>query len=117
MFKGLILKESLLSERVFDLLDVKRTEVWANVPTAVDGQPTTWNAVRVAVEHERIDDVLKALEEDLRSEPIGWYADLSDGHDSYIVFPGRRFNIAKEGKTGAVQHGLSLGIPRSQLDF
>jgi hypothetical protein len=117
VFKGLILKESLVSERVFDLLHIKRSEVWANVPTAVDEQPTTWNAVHVAVEQERIDDVLKALEEDLRSEPIGWYADLSDGNDSYIVFSGRRFNIAKEGKAGAVQHGLSLGIPRSQLDF
>lgn len=117
MFRGLILKEGLLSERVFDLLHIKRAEVWANVPTAVRGQPTTWNAVHVAVEQERIDDVLEVLEEDLRSEPIGWYADLSDGHDSYIVFPGRRFNIAKEGKTGAVEHGLSLGIPQAQLDF
>lgn len=117
MYRGLILRESLVSERVFDLLRITRTEVWADIPTAVEGQPTTWNAVRVDVEQNRIDAVLKTLEEDLRSEPIGWYADLSDGHSKYIVFPHRTFNIAKDGKADAVDHGLSLGIPRVQLDF
>ncbi len=117
MFNGLILKESLLSDRTLEMVQIVKREVWRDIPGAVEGQPKTWTALRVSVEADRIHAVLEALAQDLKSEPIGWYADFSDGQDTYIVFPGRAFSVRKEGKEAAVQYGLSLGIPKHQLDF
>ncbi len=116
MFRGLILKESLESERVLDLVHIDKETVWQDVQ-GVEGQPTTWTALTVSVTPERLRDVLLVLEQDLRTKPVGWYADFSCGDDAFVVFPKKTFDIAEEGKEPAVRYGLSLGIPKAQLDF
>lgn len=119
MFKGLILKESLLSKKVFDLLNIDKTENWENIEGTIEGQPNNWTAVFVSVDPGKIQEVLEILKQDLISKPIGWYANFSNKNeeDSFIVFPKKVFNVAKEGKKEAIEYGLSLGIPMSQLDF
>ena len=116
MFRGLILRESLQSERVLDLVHVDKETVWQDVK-GVAGQPTTWTALTVSVTAERLQDVLAVLEQDLKREPVGWYANFSCGDDAFVVFPAKTFNVADEGKEPAVRYGLSLGIPKAQLDF
>ncbi len=116
MFQGLILRESLRSERVLDLLRLDKETVWQDVQ-GVEGQPSTWTALSVSVMPERLRDVLDILEQDLKTEPVGWYANFSCGGDMFVVFPEKTFDIGKEGKEPAVRYGLSLGIPKAQLDF
>lgn len=52
--------------------------------------------------------------------PKHWYVDFRDETTHYVVFPSTVFRIDRrqpEQYQEAVGHGLTLGIPRHQLDF
>ncbi len=117
MYTGLILAESLQNEEVLSLMRVVRREVWEVGPRAADFQPTTWNAIFVEGDTDKIESTAEALSHALIPR---WYANLSTDETEYVVFPGRIFTHGKGDRSAAseaMEYGRSLGIPEHQLDW
>lgn len=116
-FTGLLVKESLRNDDVLMLVQVRKTETW-NVGNATSSQPKAWTAMWFEGEESQADAVAEKLSHSLN---LGhWYIDLSTASHKYVVFPNRVFKYTlgdKAGRAEAQQHGRSLGIPESQLDW
>ncbi len=116
MFKGLLLKESLLDLHVLDWLRVTKTEVW-NVENAAEYQPRVWTAIYFELEEGRAEDAAGKLSRALKP---AWFINGSTDDSVYVIFPGRIFVYRKGDSTqreAARQFGRTLGIPDGQLDW
>ena len=119
-FAGLLLKESLKDKSVLDLIKITKTEIWNNVKNAEKNQPKNWTAI--FFEFEGTED-----EADIKSTILSkalknvWYLNFSNDEKIYIIFPDNKFykyqKGDKEKMQEAINYGLKIGIPQSQLDF
>ena len=77
-----------------------------------------WMLYGVIVEENKIDETVKAVQENLRSNKP-YYAHFYKDDKLIIVFKKKIFvtSIDKTTWTEAIEYGLNLGIPREQLDF
>ena len=116
MFKGLLLRESLQDERILELVQVTKTEVW-NVANAEGGQPERWTAISFEGESERADVVAEAMGQAMRPE---WYANFSTETRVYVVFENRVYAYLKgdaKARAEVEAYAISVGIPESQVDW
>jgi len=116
MLKGLLLKESLEDMSVLELVHITKTESW-EISNAAASQPTTWTALSFEAEESQADALAEKLSQALKSR---WYTNASTSTHVYVIFPGKIFKYRKGDSTQrakAEQHGRSIGIPESQLDW
>lgn len=108
-FKGMIVEESLDDNRALnglDFIDVKITDA--------ENPSNRWHIYTVQVSHE---DILRLWHHLKKSS---WYMHFWSDDRMIIVFPEKQFEVNsrdRESWSPAIEHGLSLGIPRGQLDF
>lgn len=110
VYRGAIVEESLLSQTALHDFRVLETTV-TDDPDPAD----RWTIRTVEATREQVEKLADAL------KPRGWYAHFWDESRNILaVFPGGVFAFA-EGDTAtrqrAIDFGLSLSIPREQLDF
>jgi hypothetical protein len=94
IYKGAIVKESLEDVSVLDDFKIMYTEVTDDIDTLL-----------------KLSKVIK---------PTKWYAHFWSGREVIAVFRDNvfRFNFdVKKSWEPAIAHGLSVGIPKEQLDF
>lgn len=120
MFAGRLIMESL---SVGARLDTPGLQVSGIVRVAV-GSPTSQQATIWSIlDFTGPDELVEKFTADLSAalDPHGhWYADFNAGPEHVVVFAGRVFrypNGDAEGRSAAVAHGQSLGIPEEQLDW
>lgn len=104
-FKGTLIENSLLNKEILKKLNIEKTY-----------QSGEWTLHRVRVSEKQ----MKELSEELADGP--WYVHFwEQGKDEVrVVFKGRVFTIQYSDRSTwseAVAYGLSLGIPKEQLDF
>jgi|SRR3989344_4636996 len=105
MLKGTIVENSLADKSILQKIKVEKTY-----------QSGSWTLYDVLVNENTIPELAKAL-------GIGpWYIHLWElGQDDVlVVFKEKIFKMKYSDKTtwqDAVSYGLSLGIPKEQLDF
>lgn len=108
-YTGTIVEESLLDNRFLNELEITSIRI-----SDADNPEDRWHLYGVTV----TEDQVRQLAGQLKSEK--WYAHFWDEEIIYVVFPGKTFKISRHDKTtweSAVNYGLSLNIPKEQLDF
>ncbi len=114
---GVLLKESLTDDGVLDFIQIVSTELW-EVRGAVAPQPGWWTVIRFEADTQRAEEIAQRFSKALK--PTSWYIHFSTDIDTYVIFPERVFRYPKGNQAAraeATAHALSLGIPRSQLDW
>ncbi len=117
MWTGILLKESLKDTKVLTQLQVTQTEIW-QVENATGSQPSTWTALTFEADDQQAEMLADRLSQSLH--PEGWYINASTASDVYVIFPGKVFKYLigdRARREEAKEHGRTLGIPESQLDW
>ncbi|MBN2440429.1 MAG: hypothetical protein JXJ04_03770 [Spirochaetales bacterium] len=116
MFKGLLLKESLTSEKVLDLITITKTEIWENEGGSPP-QPEKWTALSFEGPRHKADIFADELAKVMKPE---WYANFSTESDVYVIFENRVFNYPKGNEMMLEmvrEYAISKGIPQNQIDW
>lgn len=119
-YNGIIIEESLEKKDVLKKIDILKTEI----EKVEDGHKTPWikqwTMHTVEIKEKVIEDICKEISELLDSKHNSWYADFKNNKFHYIVFRNKVFkvnvlNIVEY--DNVIEYGLSIGIPKHQLDF
>lgn len=117
---GIIIEESLENKAVLQKVIIHKTTV---VPvTAKHKTPWihTWTLHSVEIKANHADEIAKEISTSLDAKHASsWYADFKNDRVHYLIFRDKVFKIdrsKKENYAKAIQYGLSLGIPDSQID-
>ena len=117
MYRGVVIKESLVGLSVLDRLHIVNTKI-VDIPSPAAGQPAQWTVLTFEIDDAEAAVGAEALADELASGP--WYVDFNNGDRSYVVFSGRVFTYVR-GDTAALraaqEHARGQGIPESQIDW
>lgn len=114
-FEGIIIKESIKNEEIFDEVQVQKVELWRT-----DGRPKYWTAVFFTAEKETFPELLSAS---LMSDDdcgINWFTDMKKGQTKYIVFNKAILSYPigdEEARARVCDQCRALGIPEKQMDW
>lgn len=107
-YKGVVIEESLEDNRILNDLKIIGFRI------SKDANPADrWHLYTVRVSKE---EIIK-LSKNIRQK---WYMHFWRGQDVIAIFKGKKFEFNFDDKSAwkpAVEHGLSLGIPKEQLNF
>lgn len=115
IFEGIIIKESIKDEDIFDEVKVQKVEFWKT-----SGRPKYWTAIFFTAKGE---DFPKHLSVALKSEEeggINWFTDMKREKIKYIVFNKEilSYEIGDvEGRKKVCEACRKLGIPEEQMDW
>lgn len=102
---GTIVAESLIDKSVLDGLKITRSEV---------SHTLGWHLFTVDVSAQEIQKLSQNIESNK------WYMHFWKDRNVIAVFKDKTFEFNyddKESWKPAIEHGLSIGIPKEQLDF
>jgi hypothetical protein len=103
LYKGLIVKNSLKNFEILDKFKILKTEI-----------DDDWELIWIETDKAGI----KIISNNLNSPK--WYADFSDGAQGIVVFQNKVFEVNVNDEPSwadAIKYGISIGIPKEQLDF
>jgi len=106
---GTIVEESLRDNRVLNDFNVLKVRI-----TNEEVPAKRWHLYKVEATSEQPGKLSSML------KPGKWYAHFWSGDKMMVVFRDRTFEQKASDRSTwepAIQHGLSLGIPKEQLDF
>lgn len=104
-YTGTIVVESLIDQSILDSLKVIKSEVSPNLG---------WHLFTVEVSESDIGKFANNIESNK------WYMHFWRDREVIAVFKDKSFKFNYDDKTSwnpAVEYGLSIGIPKEQLDF
>lgn len=115
LHSGLIIKESIMDENIFDIVEIADVEIWKT-----DNVPKYWTAVYFKSDYEQFP--VKLAESLYHSSKNGmvWYVDFKDDIYKYIVLKDNvlRYHMGdKEGKNIVYEKCIELGVKCEQLDW
>jgi hypothetical protein len=118
-YRGVIIEESLKNKDV--LKDVKILETKIEEVTEEHETPWAkqWTLHTVEIAENQARNVAEKVSRTLDSKH-DWYADFKNDTYHYIVFHNKVFYIDQKSKKQyeeAKNYGISLGIPKYQIDF
>lgn len=103
LYKGLVIKNSLIDSSILNQFNV--------VKTAVDDD---WELFWIETDEKGIDLIAKNLSGN------EWYADFANGDNGIVIFKDKIFKMNVHDKATwqpAKEYGISIGIPSEQMDF
>ncbi|PIN92990.1 hypothetical protein COU61_01120 [Candidatus Pacearchaeota archaeon CG10_big_fil_rev_8_21_14_0_10_35_13] len=107
-YKGTIIEESLEDNRVLNKLDIRKLRV-----TKERNPADRWHLFSVFVTKKEIIKFSKKIKQ-------GWYMHFWKRREVIVIFKNKRFEFDYDNKESwkpAIEYGISLGIPKKQLDF
>ncbi len=108
-YKGTIVEESLEDNRILNGVEIVGFRISKN-----ENPQDRWHLYTVKVSKEDIKKISKYIK-------LGkWYMHFWKDKDVFAVFKNKVFGFKYDNKStwkDAVEYGLSLGIPKEQLDF
>ena len=119
-FIGVIIEESLENKDVLKKVKILKTRVEKVTDEHQTPYLENWTLHMVEVEEGKAHDVAEEISRSLDSEHNDWYADFKNDSIHFIIFKGKIFKLNRENKEQydeVINYGLSLGIPKHQLDF
>ena len=105
MYKGVIIKSSLRDPKILD-----RFRILGHTMSPNSG----WDMYTVEATREQLEDLSHEL------DGGKWYAHFWQGRDVVVVYKDKTFELNFNDKASwrpAVDYGISIGIPKEQLDF
>lgn len=107
-YKGTIIEESLIDNRIINDLQIIGFRI------SEDENPIDrWHLYTIMVDDDDIDRLSRNIK-------AGWYMHFWQDKDIIAIFKDRIFKFNYDDKASwesATNFGLSMGIPREQLDF
>ncbi|HRZ85505.1 MAG TPA: hypothetical protein P5277_01870 [Candidatus Paceibacterota bacterium] len=107
-YKGCIVEESLTDNQIINKLNVKKITI-----TRAENPSERWHIYNVIVDEEDINKISENIKP-------GWYMHFWKGNDIIVIFKDKQFKIKLNDKSTwkkAVDYGISIKIPKEQLDF
>ena len=107
-YKGGIVEESLTDNRVINDLKITSFRI-----TTEENSAERWHIYKVKVSRDEIQKLAQNIKQ-------GWYMHFWKGRNVIAVFKGKQFEFNLDDKktwSPAIDYGLSIGIPKEQLDF
>ena len=107
-YTGIIVEESLEENRILNDLEIIKVKI-----TKEENPAQRWHLYTVRVSKEDIEKLSKNIK-------TGWYMHFWKGRNIVVIFRNKKFEFNFDDKSTwkpAVEYGLSLGIPKEQLDF
>lgn len=108
-YTGTIIEESLEDNRILNKFKIRKIRI-----TEDESPADRWHIYTVEVSMKQIQEISRQL------KPGKWYAHFWYSDRVIAVFKDKEFRffyLDPESWSGAVEYGLSLGIPKEQLDF
>jgi len=108
-FYGIVIEQSLADPAFAETLDVVQRKRDPN---------GSWVFLLVRIASDRLFTELERIREALVGDQP-WYAHFFSGEKIAVVFPEAIISMTTDAASweAAIAHGLTLGIPREQLDF
>jgi hypothetical protein len=108
-FLGIVIEQSLADPAFAETLDVIKRKRDPN---------GSWAFLLVRIASDRLFTELERIRQALAGDQP-WYAHFFSGEKIAVVFSEAIFSMTTDVASweAAIAHGLSLGIPREQLDF
>lgn len=120
-FKGDIIEESLENKEVLGKVKIVSTRVEQVVEKHETPWLKQWTLHFVEVTPAQAREVAEKISASLETKhPGAWYADFKNETHHYIIFPSKVFFIDRSSMdeyNEATKYGVSLGIPKHQVDF
>jgi len=107
-YKGIIVEESLLDNRILNDLEIIKVEI-----SKEENPEDRWHLYTVKVSEEDINK----LDKNIKPK---WYMHFWKEKSVIVIFKDKRFNFSYDNKfewAPIIDYGLSIGIPKEQLDF
>ncbi len=115
-YKGVIIKESLLSKELLKLCQIISTRVTNDDDPETNAGEPRWTLLQVEVAKQNIGEVVRQLGKNLKLP--NWWADLSLEDEVYIVFHNKIFkgsNSDLEFRKLVIDYAYSLDLPVGQI--
>lgn len=108
-FNGTIVEKSLEDNRILNELEIVGFRI-----TNEENPDERWHIYKVSVSKDEIQKLSRLI------KPSKWYMHFWKGKNVIAVFKNKTFEFNSKDKATwkpAVEYGLSIGIPKEQLDF
>jgi len=120
-FKGVIIEESLDDKSILRDKNIKivSTEIEKVIEKHKTPWIKQWTLHNVEIDEKNVEEIAEKIAKALDKEHE-WYADIKNNEYHYIIFRNKVFKIDiynKEQYDKAKEYGISLGIPKYQVDF
>lgn len=118
-FIGVIIEESLEKKDILDKIKILKTKIERVTEKHKTPWLKQWTLHAVEIPENQANSIAGDLSRSLDSKH-DWYADFKNNTHHYIIFRGKIFFIDKKSKEQydeAKNYGISLGIPKYQVDF
>lgn len=109
MYRGIIIKESIGDENLFDFVKIVKTELWRTKDV-----PKYWTAVYFE------SDAVDFPEKVSKAITGNWYVDMKVDDVKILAFKDKvmRYHIGDlAGRREVMDYCASIGIPESQMDW
>lgn len=119
-YKGIIIEESLNDTSILNDVKILDTKVEEVTPEHHTPWLNQWTLHTVEIPDEKAESFAEIVRKAIDTEHQSWYADYKNPQWHFIIFPKRVFKIARDDAKGyqeAKTYGMSLGIPKHQVDF
>lgn len=107
-YKGIVVEESLEDNRILNDLEVVKFKI-----TEEENPSERWHLYTVKVSKQDIEKLSKNIKQK-------WYMHFWKGKNVIAIFKDKAFEFNLDDKLTwkpVINYGLSLGIPKEQLDF
>ncbi|MDP3015173.1 MAG: hypothetical protein Q8N28_02045 [bacterium] len=108
-YKGAIIEESLVDNRLLNNLEIINLEI-----TTEENPAERWHIFKVHASKDDIDKLSKNINDKK------WYMHFWKGKDVILCFQDKKFEFNRgdeNAKKQVIDYGISIGIPREQLNF
>lgn len=118
-YRGVIIEESLENKDILKDVNISETKIEEVVEEHKTPWIKQWTLHTVEIPENQAEDVAEKISKALDSKH-NWYADLKNDTHHYLIFRDKIFYIDQKSKAQydeAKRYGISLGIPKYQVDF
>ncbi|HJC22712.1 MAG TPA: helix-turn-helix domain-containing protein [Candidatus Eisenbergiella merdavium] len=115
IYEGILIKESITDDRIIDLLNVHKVELWNT-----GGKPRYWTALFFTSDKKDLPEQLSRV---MLSDPQNggnWFVDFKAGNEKYIVFKDKilKYRIgSEEEKERVCAECRKMGIEDGQMKW
>ncbi len=118
-FKGVVIKESLGNTEILKRIKILSTKIEQVTPSHKTPWLKQWTLHTVEIPSESMDRISDELKNSLEKKH-NWFMHFWKEGLLVVIFKDKIFKLPKDDKEAwrpAIEHGISLGIPKYQLNF
>ena len=120
-YRGTIIEESLGDKSILNKVKIIGTRVEKVTERHKTPWLKQWTICTIEIPEARAGALAEVISQSIAREyGHAWYVDFKNDRTHYIIFLEKVFKVDRKSEDAyrkAVEYGISLGIPKYQLDF